>query len=223
MAKNLEVMLERVRDKSIDFGRFVHATRSEFRAMAHALARKWKSPLLVDDIEQELYFHAWIFIWKFDPTRGVTIARFVVFNATHHAKRAMHKARGVSTSGCPDARVSRSEMPLSALGSDGDGEMLLAMLVSDEPKADEVAINVQQCRQAATRALSVCTSKKERYAVLAIREAGSLDNAGRLLYDDVDHRTTLRLGCESHAERFIVKHAGAVARRIAENELVRSI
>lgn len=215
-------MLGRVRDKSIDFGYFVRETRSEFRAMASALVRKWNpGHMLVDDVEQELYLHAWSYVWKFDPSRGVTIARFVVFNATHHAKREMHKARGVSTSGCPDNRAARCEAPLASFGDAGDA--LLALLRAETLDADAALIRTQECRRAATRALSACTTKKERYAVLAIREAGSLDTAGRLLYDDPDHRTTLRLGNEQQAERFITHHASAVARRISEEQFVRSI
>ena len=93
----------------------------------------------------------------------------------------------------------------------------MASILAEGARAEEELMEAQVRSRAATRALKACTSKQERYAVLAILESGSLDTAGRLLYDDVDHRTALRLGSEEHADRFVDKHARAVALRIGDD------
>jgi len=217
-------MLRMLREGRVDFGAFVVATRNEYRAMAASLVRRWPAPewFSAEDAEQELYLETWRLIWgyagtdarhvDFDAARGVKLLRYVVFNSMSAAKRALHKARGVTISGSPDKKPSQLETPASVLGE--EGEALIEMILAQPAIADVELERVQETRRAATMALAACTSPKERYAVLAIREAGSLDGAGRVLYDDVDHRTDLRLGCEEQAERFITKHAGQVARRI---------
>lgn len=224
MSAKLERALVALRDSEIDFGEFVRQTRGDYHAMALHLMRKWQTPawLVVDDVEQELYLGTWRFVWKHDATRA-GIVRFVVFNAMAAAKRAMHKSRGVSIHGNPDKVKSQHELTLSQLGDDGTGDALLALLALLEdasPPVEDVVASTQHTKQTATRALAHAKTKNERYAILAIREAGSLDNAGAVLYDDVDHRTTLRLGCEQSADAFVTRHASAVARRMSG---VRSI
>lgn len=220
MGSNLETMLSRVRGGEIDFGEFVAGTRVEFRGMALHLMRKWRAPewFTEVDVEQELYLGAWKHIWKYDPDneQGVTFARYIVYNAMACAKRELHKARGVPVHGSPDKKKSCFETPASFIGEDGEGEALIASLLAEEPRAEEALIESQTRKRSATEVLRACTTVHERYAVLAIREGGSVDEAARVLYEDIDHRITLRLGSENHAERFVQKHAGAVARRIIE-------
>lgn len=221
---NLEKKLWALRNGEIDFGAFVTGTRSEYRSMACYLLRKWAGPewFSADDVEQELYIETWHHIWgyagadgrhvDFDATRGVTLSRWIVFGAMVSAKRALHKARGVTLGGSPDRKPSRYEMPATALGE--EGASLIEALLAEAPTAERVISDAQETRRAATRALRSCESPSERYAVLAIREAGSLDGAASVLYEDPDHRTTLRLGCEEAAEKFVARHASRVARRI---------
>lgn len=221
MATNLERQLARVRDGEIDFGQFVPATRREFRAMALYLLRRWRSPdwFTVEDVEQELYVEAWRHVWKFDPSRGVSFTKYITWNVMGAAKRELHRARGAGLHGSPDRRPSRFESNLSSFGDDGEGDALLVGL-AEPAHAEDAAIAAQECRRAATSALAACASPSERYVVLAIREAGTVDGAAQVLYDDVDHRTTLRLGCEASAERFVRRHALAVAMRVEEKRQI---
>lgn len=218
LQSNLQDMLVLVFNKEIDFGTFVTKTRSEFLKLAVSLMRRWRSPewFTVDDVQQELIFGAWKYVWKYDVKRakGKSIGWFVVFNACAHAKTQLHKARGVTISGSPDRKVSRFELPLTSFGDDGEGVALLESILAETPRAEEALIEEKDRRLAVTRALKVCETPRERYAVLAIREAGSLDAAGRLLYDDFEHRIALRLPSEEHADRFVHRQARAVANRL---------
>lgn len=220
----LERMMWALRERQIDFGAYVTATRSEYNSMARYLLRRWAAPewFTLEDAEQELYLETWRHIWgyqgadgrfiDYDPTRGVTLSRWVVYGSIASAKRALHKARGVTINGSPDKKPSQLETPASFLGE--EMRSFIDGLLGEEAVAETTIGQVEETRIAATKALRVCTSKKERYAVLAIREAGSVDGASQVLYDNFDHRITLRLGSEDHAERFVMKHAGAVAQRM---------
>jgi hypothetical protein len=138
----------------------------------------------------------------------------VVFNAMAFAKTNMHKARGVTISGSPDRKVSCIEIPVSQFGDDGDGDALLESILAEGAEAENALIAEETRVEAVTRALKVCQNSRERFAVLAIREAGSLDAAGRLLYEDFDHRIALRLPSEEHANRFVYRQARVVADRL---------
>lgn len=227
---NLERMLKRVRAGEIGFGEFVAGTRDEYRAMTLYLMRKWQTPewFVASDIEQELYLETWRRIDRFDPERKTksgkpaSLQRYVVYNAMAYTKRAMHVARGVTISGSPDKKKSCFETPFSRYSdarADGGGDdprapAWLDAIMSEEDPNIQALTSAEEVRQAATDALKACETMNERYAVLAIREAGSLDNAGAVLYDDIDHRLTLRLGSEEKAGRFVMKHAAAVAERM---------
>jgi len=213
---NLKKSLVLVQKGRIKFDQFIARTRSEFRAMAGYLMRRWTPPewFTLDDLEQELYLGVWKYIAKFDPSRGVTLEKFIIYNAMSCAKTQLHKARGVTISGSPDRKTSNIETPLSFMGADvHEGEVLMASILSEEAIAEEELVEAAERKRASTIALKMCENDLERYTVLAIRESGSLDAAGRLLYDDIDHRITLRLNSEEHANRFVLRHARAVAQR----------
>jgi hypothetical protein len=228
---NLERRLGQLRVGEIEFGAFVRATRNEYRAMAQYLMRKWATPewFVLEDVEQELYLDTWRKIGKYDPERvtksgkAPSLQRYIVFNAMGSAKRAMHVARGAGLSGSPDKRPGRFERPLShyerdTIDSPSDannrGNAWIDVILSEENADVEALSAAEEVRVAATAALRACETMHERYAVLAIREAGSLDMAPAVLYDDFDHRLDLRLGSEEKAERFVRRHAAAVAGRM---------
>lgn len=215
---NLEEMLVLVRDKRIDFGTFVKNTKTEFLRLAANLLRRWRSPewFTAEDVQQELLVGAWKYIWKFDVKRskGMSLSRYVVYNAMAHAKTQLHKARGVTISGSPDRKVSKIETPLTFFGDDGEGYNLIESILAETPKAEDALADEQERKAAVTKALKACETPRERYVVLAIREAGSLDAAGSLLYDDFEHRIALRLPSGEHAHRFVHRQARAVAARI---------
>lgn len=218
MKKNLEKMFGLLFNGEIDFKFFVDNTKVEFAKLAMSLARRWRLPMWhdLDDVQQDLKLGVWKYIHKYDAIRakGKSLSWFVVFNAMAFAKTNMHKARGVTISGSPDRKVSCIEIPVSQFGDDGDGDALLESILAEGAEAENALIAEETRVEAVTRALKVCQNSRERFAVLAIREAGSLDAAGRLLYEDFDHRIALRLPSEEHANRFVYRQARVVADRL---------
>lgn len=224
MSTNLQSMLTRVREGVIDFSEFVAKTRTEFRRMALYLLSRWVSPVWYtpDDVEQELYLGVWNHIWRYEPclSNGVSFARYIVYNAMAAAKIQLHKARGVTISGSPDKKQSNIETPLALFGDENEGQFLLESILAEPAIAEEAMIEAEIRKESVTEALMACETKPERFAILAIREAGTLDSAGQLLYDDFDHRVELRLGSEKQATRFVFRHASVVAKRMAQQDSV---
>lgn len=210
-----------MRDGQITFEQFVDKTRKDFFLLASRLLQRWSSPpwFSVDDAEQELYLGAWNYIWRFEDAKGeakgVTIERYVVFNAMSQAKRELHRARGVALGGSPDRKISNFEATLSSIGEEGDGDRLLSLLY-DPPIAEETIIEHQEKKRATKKMLKVCETVEESVVVLAIKKAGSLDEAGTVLYNNFDRRIQFRLGSESKAEKFVLRHAKALAKRAQE-------
>ncbi len=221
---NLEAMLAALKENRIDFGRFVLETRKEYRAMAEYLLRRWTPPewFTAEDVEQEMYLDTWrkyydgdggkVRFPKYRP-EGATLVRVIVYGAMCAAKRELHRARGAKLSGSPDRNPSRHETPASALWDDG-GDRLVDMILAQPPRAEVELIDWQEKRLARAKALEACKNKMERCVVLAIREAGSLDGASRVLYEDPSLREELGLESEKQAEKFVSKHAREVARRL---------
>lgn len=220
IVSNLENQCTRVLAKSITFGAFIHATRTEFARLAQALIRRWNPPAWVttEDVVQDLHFGAWTTLFgkkPFNPARGVKLSRYVVFNAMSYAKRALHKARGAKLSGSADRNPSHIEKPLSAFGTRGDeGDLLLERLLDAEPAAEQIMIMAETREEAIDRALRACTCAHERVAIIAIEQGGDVDGAGRVLYDDFPTRIALRLGSEEHAARYVSRAAHEVAARL---------
>ena len=90
MEKALDILRE-----TGDFDKFVKASTPIWGAIARYLLRKWKCPAGVDeeDVLQELVMNAWLLHEKFDPTRGVSMSRNLIYTSTSYTKRWIHKQR----------------------------------------------------------------------------------------------------------------------------------
>src|SRR5262249_26582278 len=156
---------------SITFTEFVSRTRSDFVRMANYLLRRWVSPawFSVDDVVQELYLGAWNHIWRYEPilAKGITLARYVVYNAMTSAKAQLHKAPGATIPGPPDKKKSAIETPLTAFGDDREGESLVESLTAEAPRAEDALVTHEEWRERVCQALRHCETPDERTAILA--------------------------------------------------------
>lgn len=98
------------------FAKFTKATDKVWVAQARMLMRKWGVGLpketTIDDLKQELLIAAWRFVAKWDPKYGVSISRYVVWNAVDKAKKALHKLRGASRAGGVSLDRAKSVIPV---------------------------------------------------------------------------------------------------------------
>lgn len=226
MESNLNKQLTLLVDSRIDFGTFAHRTRREFERIALYLLRRWVPPswYLPEDVVQELYLGAWIWVWDWSPKIGPSISQFVVFNAISHAKRQLHKARGAKLSGSADKNPSHIERPLSSLGTqEGDGDFLESLMhrggsvwLEQSPEAEAILIREEEKKASVATLLDVCTTSFERDSIIAVAEAGDLDGGGLLIYEDIDQRISLRLVSENHATRVVTRAVYGVVERFEE-------
>lgn len=81
----------------ISFDQFVRRTRPHWRRLAARLYSRWRAKLpdgvMLEDIEQELLYHAWLCVDHWEPARGRSIEDYVVFNACAKAVRWIHIQR----------------------------------------------------------------------------------------------------------------------------------
>lgn len=212
--------LERLRLGQITFDEFARRTRSNRMQMARYLLKKWAAPLGVglEDVEQELLVAIWQFLPKWDPTRGVGLERYIVFNAIDRAKKWLHKQRNAYRR--DDKSAGRYERAFSTLVRDGQDdaegesyERLVEKLLAVAPDVERLA-DRQERELEELEALAVATERlteRDRYLVMALAEAGGdVELAAREVYADARSRLVLRLDSEA-STRAAVRRALARA------------
>lgn len=106
---SLDAALHAYRDGEISFDELARATAEDWQRLAGHLMGKWHLPVTVttDDVEQELLLACWQHVGRWDSDRGVTLSRYVVWNACAlavafiHRQREAHRRRGTSPSRHP--------------------------------------------------------------------------------------------------------------------------
>jgi hypothetical protein len=205
----MDAHLNRLRDGEIDFDEFTRATRADWQALARHLMRRWACPeaVALEDVEQELLVGCWRAVEKFDPTRGVTLSRFCVFNAMSDAKGWIHKQRHAGHDG--DKGPSRHATPFSRLSEATMRRILGGARAPDQERA-------LSRREALRRAVEACTSQRDALCVLAFHREGSHDGAARLLFDDRELRRRCGFKSRDDVRRAVRRAVGrAVQRRDA--------
>ena len=214
--KEFEVALTALRDGKSTFREFVEATRPHFRALAGTVLKQWDVPVWMgrEDIEQEMYIAGWIFVNRFDPTRGVGIEGFMVYNMFDKAKKRVHKARGANLHRKADSNPSTYERPFSTLVREGEEDSAVERRLVNEVPALQAA-HVERV-EGLTKAKKVCGSIRELLAIQAMYHAvdDSIESAAALLYRDSEARRLCRLGSEEHAQKVLRKAVRSVAERL---------
>lgn len=121
------------------FDEFAKKTTRVWESIARYLLRRWECPVAVsiEDVTQELLLNAWLRYKKFDPNRGVTLKRFLIFNATEYAKKWVHVQRNAYRR--LDTSESRFATPntelIEAIAPSIDTEAVLGFLITLDLKS----------------------------------------------------------------------------------------
>lgn len=194
-----------LRAGSLSFNNFEAATRRDWTLLARYLTRKWPLPAGVDDedVRQELLLGCWQVLPNFDPSRGVSVQRYCVFNAIDRAKRWIHKQRAAKSR--RDKSPSRHALVFSTLTEYQTQSIDYALCV--QPVQERVA----ECKSRYGAVVDGCESERDEVCIVAFVEAkGNIDGAVSLLYDDADTRRVHRFGCREEARRAIWRAASRV-------------
>ena len=164
--RELERALLQVRGGVMSFDTFAVQTKNRWERLARMLMRRWSPPSAVseDDLVQELLLGAWLVLPKYNPKRGTSLERFVVWQATNRAKYWLHVQRGACMHGNFDTNPSRFDV-VTETGDVLDREVLAAQ--------EEVVNALERLRLAA----QLVDSQKARLALEAVLKNGSVDTA----------------------------------------------
>lgn len=175
-------------DQRETFAEFERRTRKDWRRVAEFLLSKYRVPLAVEveDVVQELLFHAWRYVAAYDPARSKEPGHFVLFSAISRTKRWLNKQRGAASG----RELSRHDVAFCEafeqepeLETDGD----------QETKAEHELI--------LGRLLEGCRTVQETICLVAVWRIGDTEAAAIELYRDVDTRMKCRFDSRSDARR----------------------
>lgn len=186
----MKAELMAVRAGRLTFDQFARQTSTRWRYLAEQLLRHWSAPAAVDadDLCQELLIGAWAVLPRWQPARGASIDRFVVFNAMTTAKRWLHVQRGVKRTRVgphPDRVPSRHAIAVA------DPEVQ-----TDADQTD--IIDAKRRHAAAMMRIGSLPSDRDRICASLVARTGSIDRAADLLWSDQDMRR--RCGFQSHSQ-----------------------
>lgn len=179
-----------VRSGRMTFDAFARKTSTRWRYLAEQLIRHWAPPAAVgvDDLCQELLIGAWIVLPRWQPAKGTSIDRFVVFNAMSSAKRWLHVQRGVKRSRIgphPDKIPSRHPIAVGDLEIQTDANQI-------------EAIDTKRRHAEALMKVGALASSRDRLCASLVARTGSIDRAADLLWSDLNSRK--RCGFKSRAQ-----------------------
>jgi hypothetical protein len=122
-SKSMERELQELRRGEIDLAAFFTATQQDWKSLGASMFDRWPLPAAIepDDVMQEMLLDLLEErrVSEWDPAKGPTLARYVVWNACSSAARWLHGQRdALRRSGKAPGRFA---IPLSALSSVKDG------------------------------------------------------------------------------------------------------
>lgn len=202
----------------LDFATVAKSLRWE--RLAAFICRRWKLPPWVtrDDVRQDLLIEAWQKIQKFDPAYGVAAERYVQWNAVTYAKKRGHKARSSYRHRNADLAPSRFELAFTGLAREGDEDGAVEERLAERVSVPPDQHDLVERREALRAFEAACKNPRELVSVRALVVAGGdIEEAARILFDDIDARYELRLGSEHRAERMVASVVRAVVARHARD------
>jgi len=203
--------LQLLRSGRRTFARFLDNTSSTWQRLAHYLMGRWRLPAGCEpeDVVQELLVGVHEYVPRWDPERGTTIDRYVVWNAANRAKRWMHNQRSARHSGriSPDCKPSVCPVPASWVeGLEGTTPEERLDIKAAKRFAARPAINTHaaaELRLLLSSALAQTMPSRHRLALAALSVESDVDLAAKTLYDNPDARRYCRLGNEDHARALV--------------------
>jgi hypothetical protein len=219
MSRAMKDGLARLRDGAINFSEFAEQTRADFDRMAADVARGWKVPPGVDeeDVRQEflLSLIERDLVNKFDPRRGPSLERFVVWQSYTFAKRFVHRQRGAARR---DGKApSRHPLAFSSLrraeleqGEDAADRGLEGWTPASQEDAYAAAELAEAFR-------GLIGGRRERGAFDALRASGGIvEDAVQLILDDPAYAGRCRVSDRDEAEDLVKRTLEGTRRLVRE-------
>lgn len=203
-------VVSNVGTRNAAFSKFVTTTRPDWEKLAQSLLRKYKTGPEVDveDVIQELNMAAWRYMTEFDPTRGVSFDKFIIFQAMVRAKKWVHHTRNCNLHD-PDKKPSRLPIYLEDFSLRGEDchDGCLPELLKVEPDQDVHAYR----KEASAKAIRALRTVQQVYAFHAFYETWNVEEAISILVDNEDIRKKTKIRGAHMARRCIIDAVGTIA------------
>ena len=174
--------------KEITVEQFIRATLHDWSNIAKSLLRRWRAPVEVEDVVQDLCCAVVQFVPLFDATRGVTLGDFLIYNATDKAKKRIHCYREANEHRFADSNASRV-----AVSCDPTTTKWCSSQVYAPTQEDRVAL-----RRLAQR---MPTAGGQLVAVAIIDSQGDLEATSESVFLTAELRAKFRLNTLADARR----------------------
>ena len=216
---DLDRELHKLRDGKVDWSEFARETAPAWDALAGNLRKRWgrdcAGAVGQEDVVQELLLGAWDSLTQWDPKRGPTLKKYVVWCACNKAKRTLHKARGAILHGSPDRNPSRAAIAENRLRKSNQNshtadpfESLMGRMAPVAPEQEQVLV-VDAIVQSARNSF-------ERSALETLMTTGDADKAAESLGQRqgsrrlrIKNKTAARRVVRDAAERALAALGGA--------------
>jgi DNA-directed RNA polymerase specialized sigma24 family protein len=221
--EDFEKTLWDVYEGRMTFDQLVCRERKHFRSLAANIMRRWQLPAWValEDVEQDLLFAAWHKLWDYEPNRGISITRYLVYNAYDKAKKAAHKARGAIRHGNKvDSNPSRAERGVGVIwGDDADrrSEEITAQPAMQEQRVDRAQTLEAYARSSVDRFVLRMGEQRGYLAEVLAGDEAALAECARVLVDDARMRELCGVSETSNAIEEVVKATIGIKQRMTES------
>ena len=194
----MKAELQSLRDGKINFDTFSRKTRSEWEKLATKLFRRYKLPAGVDveDLMQEMMFHAWRASAKWDPGYGSDLTRYVTWTAYAEARRWVHCQRNAHRRS--DHVQGRFPMAVSHMLAE-DSDWTIDEMLQVEPTEDQTSAALRNFAHISVQLQDAA----ESIALDAWAAAGDVTAAAKLLMADPKLVSALNLWTEGAAQRLV--------------------
>lgn len=209
----------------MSFAEFARGTKPAWTAHAKKLHDRWKTPpeLSVEDLVQIMLLEAWLRVPKYDSKHGVSLYRYVVYNACDKAKKEINRARCAPRGdGKRESRFALCGAYFNTSGAEASGntefniDTTLAMngtaWIFPGFNVEEATIRAESMRELINGMLDRASCQEQQFDMVALLNAnGDVADAGHLLFKDVEVREHLSLDSERIARNRVLSTARALA------------
>lgn len=193
----MKAELQALRDGQISFDAFAKQTRNEWERLATRLFRRYKLPagVEVDDVVQEMMFHAWRAATEWDAARGSNLTRYVTWTAYAEARRWVHQQRNSHRR----SDYTPGRFPETFTNWVGDRETTIDNLMAIEPTAEVLSM----ARRKFAEAVMDLETEGQRIAIEVWAVAGDETGAADLIMKDIRLVSALNLWTPGSAQRLV--------------------
>lgn len=191
--------LDSLRGGSLTFDTFARRHDARFRKWASYYFERWpQRALCIDDLVQEARLEAWRAVDSFDPTRGVTLERYVEYQIGKRLRLELERVLGwpKKSRGTKAVRPVSLQTPVPTHRGDPEHTpTIMDRLTSNDLSPEDLAL--------ATSVAETVPDEFDRDVIVGVARGMSPAVIASYVYEDPERRLRYRLDSVEHTARMI--------------------